>query len=154
MDGFLGSLSAVVYFKNHRDPAHPPGYLMLAPYSDFPTPSGYSRELARTLPDIDRLQKILCKQEREDFERDRLYDEVLVGAKQREITDKLRSRMVSSSTTPYDRDIIAAYLELKEEKRAKHAQRFMERNMYLHAREMDSHGRPENAERIDHVDVK
>lgn len=154
MDGFLGSLSAVVYFRNHRDPNHPEGYLMLAPYSEFPTPRGYSRELARTLSDIDKLQRVLCEQERRDFERDRLYDEVLVGAKQRGITDKLRQRMVSSSTTPYDRDVIEAYLQLKEEKRAKHAQRFMERNMYLYAREMDSHSRPPDSERVDHVDVK
>jgi hypothetical protein len=154
MDGFLGTLDAPIYFRNHRDPNHPEGYLMLAPYSDFPTPYGYSREVARTLPDIDRLQKILCEQERQAFERDHIYDQVLVGQKQREITDRLRQRMVSSSTSPYDRDIIAAYLELKEEKREKHAQRFRERNMYLYAREHDSHGRSPDAERVDHVDVK
>jgi len=138
MNGYLGTLEAVVYFKNYRDSAHPEGYLMLAPYSDFPTPRGYSREVARTLSEIDRLQFILIEQERRECEAEMLHDEAILGRKQREITDRLRQRMVSSSTSPYDRDLIAAYLQLREEKREKHRQRFMERNMYLHARENDT----------------
>lgn len=111
---------------------------MLSPYSDFPTPSGYTREAARTLPEIDRLQFTLIEQERRECEMEMVHDEVVFGAKQREITDRLRQRMVSSSTTPYDRDLIAAYLQLKEEKREIHRQRFMERNMFLFARENDT----------------
>ncbi len=154
MNGFLGTLDAPIYFRNYRDPNHPEGYLMLAPYSEFPTPHGYTREVARTLSEVDKLQKILCEQERRDCEREQIHDEVMIGARQRELTDKLRQKMVSSSTTPYDHDLIGAYLELKIEKRARHAQRFQERSMYLYAREMDSHGRSPNAERVDHVDVK
>lgn len=150
----LGSLEPVVFFRNHRDPAHPPGYLMLAPYSDFPTPAGYTREHAENLPDIDKLQRVLCEQERRAAEAEALHDEVVLGRRYAELTDRLRARMVSGSTSAYDRDFIAGYLQLREEKRARHAQRFSERTMYLWAREMDSHGRLPDSERVDHVDVK
>jgi len=150
----LGSLEPVVFFKNYRDPAHPPGYLMLAPYSDFPTPPGYSREHADNLPDIDKLQRVLCEQERRAAEEEFLHDETILGRKYAEITDKLRQKMVSSSTTPYEREFIQIYLRLREGKRQKHAQRFQERVCYLWAREMDSHNRPVDSERVDHVDVK
>jgi hypothetical protein len=150
----LGSLEPVIYFKNYRDPAHPPGYLMLAPYSDFPTPSGYSREHADNLPDIDKLQRVLCEQERRAAEEEFLHDEAVLGRRYAEMTDKLRQRMVSNSTSAYDRDFIAAYLQLREGKRQKHQQRFMERTMFLWAREMDLHSRPADSERVDHVDVK
>jgi hypothetical protein len=134
----LGSLEPVIYFRNHRDPAHPPGFLMLAPYSDFPTPAGYTREAADTLADVDRLQRSLIEQERRDAEAELLHDEVVLGRRYAEMTDKLRARMVSSSTSPYDRDFIEAYLKLREEKRDRHRQRFLERVMFLHAREMDT----------------
>jgi len=150
----LGSLEPVVYFKNYRDPAHPPGYLLLAPYSDFPTPSGYSREHADNLPDVDKLQRVLCEQERRSAEEEFLHDEAVLGRKYAEMTDKLRQRMVSNSTSAYDRDFIAGYLKLREEKRAKHQQRFEHRVMYLWMREMDSHGRAPDSERVDHIDVK
>lgn len=138
MNGFLGTLDHVVYFKNYSDPVHPPGYLMLAPYSDFPVPFGYSREYARTLPEIDRLQFTLIEQERRACELDVLHDEVILGRKFAEITDRLRRTMISSSTSPYERDFIEAYLKLREDKRDKHRQRFAERTMYLHARENDT----------------
>ena len=138
MDGFLGSLDAVIYFRNYRDPAHPEGYLLLAPYSDFPAPSGYSREVARTLPEIDRLQFILVEQERRAAEAEALHDEVILGRRYAELTDRLRQRMISSSTSPYDRDFIEGYLKLREEKRDRHRQRFSERTMFLHARENDT----------------
>lgn len=134
----LGTLEPVIFFRNHRDPAHPPGYLMLAPYSDFPTPSGYTREAAGTLADVDRLQRTLIEQERRDAEADALHDEAVLGRRYAEMTDKLRAKMVSSSTSAYDHDFIEAYLKVREERRERHRQRFMERTMFLHAREMDT----------------
>jgi hypothetical protein len=149
MNGFLGSLSVVIYFKNHRDPAHPPGFLMLAPYSDFPTPSGYTREAARTLGEIDSLQRTLCEQERRASEQEALHDEVILGRRYAEVTDRLRQKMVSGATTPYERDFIELYLQLREDKRDKHRQRFMEREMYLHARENDMpKNRDEHEEKV------
>jgi len=149
MNGFLGSLSEVIYFRNHRDPAHPPGYLMLAPYSEFRTPDGYSREAARTLGEIDALQRTLISQERRDCEQEILHDEAVLSRKVMEVTDRLRQRMVSSSTSPFERDFIELYLQLREEKRDRHRQRFMERTMYLHARENDApRGRDDNSESV------
>lgn len=123
---------------------------MLAPYSDCPTPPGYSREYADSLSAVDRLQAALLEQERREWERERIGEELQMGARQREIVDRLRTRMCSSTTTPYERDFIEAYLQLREEKRDKHRQRFSERTAYLNvlARETPKGRRP-NEERVD-----
>jgi hypothetical protein len=134
----LGSLEPVFYFVNHTDPTRPPGYLMLAPYSACPAPAGWSREYADTLPDVDRLQKRLQEQEFRAMEAEGERSLNAFRAKQDELRVKLHDKMVSSSTSPWERDFLRGYLMLAEERRAKYRQRFMERNMYLWARENDT----------------
>ena len=157
MNGKLGTLDAIIYFVNHRNPAHHEGFVMLAPYSDCPTPEGYSREYADTLSAVDRLQATLLEQERREWEREAINDEMIMGARQREIVDRLRQRMCSSSTTPYERDFIAAYLQLREEKRDKYRQRFSERTAYLNVLAHETpRGRRPNEERVnlDRMELK
>lgn len=139
MDSFLGSLDAPVYFINHRDPAHPPGYVMLAPYTEFRTPPGYSRETARTLADIDSLQRKLQEQEVRAAENDFFREQSIVAPKEQSVRDRMYARMVSSATTPYEREFISEWLKLRDEKkRKKYAEIFTQRNMFLYAREMDA----------------
>lgn len=145
----LSSLEAVVYFVNHEDSAHPAGYVLLAPTSSHPTPEGYSRELARSLPEIDRLQAILVSQERREWERELAADERLMEGRRADVRDRLYARMTSSTTSPYEREFIQLYLQLREDKRARHRQRFLERTAYLTAREMDTpRGRQVYEERV------
>lgn len=145
----LSSLEAVVYFVNHEDSAHPSGYILLAPTSSHPTPEGYTREFARSLPEIDRLQATLVAQERAEWERDLAADESLMAARRSDVRDRLYARMVSSATSAYEREFIELYLQLREEKRARHRQRFLERSAFLTAREMDTpRGRQVYEERV------
>lgn len=137
MNGKLGSLDAPIYFINYRDPAHPPGYLMLAPYSDFPTPAGYSREVADDLPAVDRLQKRLQQQEYREWEQETERDLNGLRTRFEASRDRLYARMTSSSCPPYERDFIENYLRLQDEKREKHRRNFECRNAYLWAREND-----------------
>lgn len=134
-----GTHEAVIYFRNYRDPAHPVGYLMLAPYSDFPTPAGYERCGAESLSEVDKLQRVLIYQERASAQNEYFHDEATFGARQQAIRDRLYARMVSDSTSPYERDFIKSFLELRDEKkREKYAAAFEHRAMYLHARENDT----------------
>lgn len=134
MSGKLGSLDAIKYFvKRSSTPrdTHPIDYIILAPTSTEPAPSGYSTEYADSLSSVDRLQAILLNQERREWERESIVDEMTMGQRQRAIVDSMRTRMVSSSTSPYERDFIAAYLQLSEGRKDKHRQRFHERTAYL-----------------------
>jgi hypothetical protein len=150
-----GNIEPVIYFVNHRDPAHPPGYLMLAPYSDFPTPEGYERCGADTLREVDRLQARLIEQERRQWESELERDEAQFQAKSDEVRDRLYARMTSISTPEFEKEFIRLYLSLRIDKRERHRQRWMERTAYLHAREMDLHGRdPASEEYRGTMDVK
>ena len=134
----LGTLEPVVYFVNHKDPAHPDGFIMLAPYTSYPTPEGYSRHEADTLAEVDKLQKQLMYQEATANERDYLYDQWLTGGKYQEVGDRLYARMTSSATSEYEKDFIKAYLQvIRPEKREIARQRWLERQCYLSAREND-----------------
>jgi hypothetical protein len=134
-----GSIEAVIYFRNYADPAHPPGYVMLAPYSDFPTPRGYSREGAETLADARKLQAALIAQESAQSQDEYFRDEAAFGRRQQEIRDRLYAKMTSSATSPYERDFIREFLRLRDDKKAdKYSAIFEQRAMYLHALENDA----------------
>jgi len=134
----LGSLSPCVYFLNHRDPAHREGYIILAPYSSMPTPDGYSREEATTLRECYRLQQRLQEQEAEDWKRESGHDIELLRERFRQTRDRMVQRMASSATTPFDRDFMAAYLQLQEAKLEKHERNFECRVAYLRSLEYDT----------------
>jgi hypothetical protein len=131
MNGKLGTASAIEYFLNRRSPARPPGYVILAPYSGSPCPDGYTREFADDLPAVDRLQATLLRQEQQQWEREQIHEEALIGERQRGVVDRLRQIMCSSATSAYERDFIAAYLALREEKREKYRRVFEQRTAYL-----------------------
>ena len=126
-----GTIEPVIYFR------FPDGHLTLAPYSDFPTPEGAIREGAETLAQVDRLQERLVAQERLEWEREVETDSARFQSRMDEVRDRLYARMTSSSTSEYEKEFIKLYLQLRNEKRAKYQQRWLERTAYLHAREFD-----------------
>jgi hypothetical protein len=135
-----GTIEAVIYFRNYADPEHEQGYIMLAPYTECPTPRGYTREGADTLAEVDKITKVIDAQERKKRENELIHDEVLRDAATASTRDALRQRMMSSAATPYERDFIDAWFKLKDEQKSKrYADAFDHRAMFLHARENDIH---------------
>ena len=126
-----GTIEPVIYFRFSD------GHLMLAPYSDFPTPENAIREGAETLAQVDRLQERLVAQEKLEWEREVETDSARFQTRMDEVRDRLYARMTSSSTSEYEKEFIKLYLQLRNEKRAKYQQRWLERTAYLHAREFD-----------------
>lgn len=131
-------MEAVIYFRNGTDSSRPRGWIILAPYSDCPTPRGYDREGADSLPKIDALQKILESQERAQVAADVLHDELAFGNKRDEIRQKLYGRMISSDCSTYEKEFLAAYLSHRIDRRAKWHAKFAEIQCYFRAREYDT----------------
>ena len=149
MNGKLGTASAIEYFYNRRNPAHPIGFLILAPYSSAPMPYGYTREFADDLPSVDRLQSILLSQEKRDWEQEQLTSESVMAERQRAVVDRLRQLLCSSSTSPYEREFISAYLQLREEKREKYRRMWEQRTAYLDVLAHETpRGRKPNEEKV------
>lgn len=142
----FGTLSPIIYFVSETTDAEGRHNIMLAPYSAYPTPSGYSREEADTLPKVDDLQKRLQDQESRKLksEAESLWG---MNAVRQKIIEDLRQRLYSSDTPLYERDFITAYLSLAEERRAKWQAKFAEATMYLYARENDLGSRHADEER-------
>ena len=145
----MGTLSPIIYFTNHKDPAHREGYLMLAPYSSMPTPAGWSREEAGTLRECYALQRRLQEQEAEDWKREGARDIEMLREKFKQTRDRMLTRMASSSTSEYDKEFMRCYLQLQEEKLAKHERNFEHRNAYIHSLEQDARpGRRDDEETV------
>lgn len=142
-----GTLSPVIFYCNHGQVAGSKseqdiGYISLAPYSDHPTPPGHSRHEAGTLTQVDELQKRLQEQEHRRLEKELQFDHEHMEEGRKRIAENLRAKMVSSSTSAYEREFIELWLKLRDEKRReRHKQRLTEYQMFITAREMDLHGR-------------
>lgn len=126
-----GCIEPVIYFR------YPNGHLTLAPYSDFPTPEGAIREGADTLADVDRLEAILQRQERDTWEKEAERDEALLAERRRALRDRFSQRLASSATDEWEKEFLRLYMKLDDSKKANFRQRFLERSMYLHARHND-----------------
>ena len=138
-----GTVAPVVYFR------YPNGHLVLAPFTDCPTPDNAIREEVDTLPAIDRLVDTLRKQEYQASQNEMQYDMNLFAAKDKEIRDKLYARLTSGSTSEYEKEFLRYYLQLRDErKRETYRQRFLEAQWYLHARENNLGNRAADKEEV------
>lgn len=154
----LGTLSRPIYFVNHTDPSVAEGRIWLAPHSAFETPRGWSRHECETLAEVDALQKRLTEQERRDYEREGIRAQLTFAERDRQVRDSLYQRMISSSTSAYERDFIEAWLKLRDDRKRKiYAAKLEAINMVLYSHNYDIPvGRKDNEEsvNIDRINVK
>lgn len=146
-----GCIEPVIFFR------YPSGHLTLAPYSDFPTPDGAIREYADTLAAVDALEARLQQQERAEWEREAQRDEELLFARRKALRDRIYQHMASSETDPWNKEFLRLYIQLDDDKKDRFRQRFLEREMYLHARHNDiGKGRRADEEtfKSDRIEVK
>jgi hypothetical protein len=150
-----GTIEPVWFFINGTDPAHPPGYILLAPYTggsgsdrcSCPTPAGYRLEYADTLAAVDKLERILQHQEYEAAQREGQRDMELLETKRKELRDRIYQRIASSETDEWNKEFLRLYLQLSDDRKKKlYAQRFLERESFLWARHNDIGDRPAGEE--------
>lgn len=144
-----GCVEPVVYWVNGADFNHPIGYIILAPYTGCPVLPGYREEYADTLSDIDKLERKLQEQDRQEHFQEYLRDNTLIAQRDAQIRDKLRSRMLSSDCSQYEKDFIELYLQLRDErKKEKYRQLFLEHQSYLWARHNNVGNRQADKEEV------
>jgi hypothetical protein len=137
----LGSLTPVIYFQSAD------GYVVLAPYSDMPTPASYDRREAVSLPDIDKLVDRLRTQELRTLEQEHIAESERAERVHTRVRDNLYAKLTSAATSEAEKEFIRLYLEIRNERqRQKYHAKFAEYNFYLHAREHDLHGRDAGSE--------
>jgi hypothetical protein len=124
----LGTLEPVIYFQKAD------GYVILPPeeigkrgvarmlYERKYRDEGWEWREAGTLAEVDKLQSRLVDPER--------VWQTTGG--------NLRQRITSATCTPFEREFIGHYLQLRESRRERYRQRWLEHVSYLWAREMDS----------------
>ncbi len=145
-----GTLSSPIYFERSDGqidiPVYEAGHPEIARkvfesarYKYHPTEKWEWREDCHSLSDIDRLNDRLVEQEvrqNEAMYGSHMQLREMVRAR---VASSLRQKMCSSSTSPYEREFIAAYLALRDQKqRDKYGQALLHRNYFLMAREYDS----------------
>lgn len=146
-----GTIEPVIYFR------YPDGHINLAPYSDFPTPTDAIREEADTLSKVDDLLDILQRQEYLRGQEELAAEEDRFAPGRQSIRDRIYARITSGATSPYEKEFLRLYLQLRDvRKRQLYQQRLLEYQMFLWARENDSGSRRVDSEEFhpDRISVK
>lgn len=130
----LGTLRPIIFYENRADENRPIGFVMLAPETDTPkyyVPKGFEVREAGTLADVTKLQKKLIEQDmlERDIELETYKQQS--GPAREEKRKQLVKLMTSSDTSEDDKKFLEAYLQVREDRRAKYEQRFAERTAYL-----------------------
>jgi hypothetical protein len=134
-----GCTEPVYFFVNRTDPNHPPGYLMMSPYSDCPAPPGYTLESVDTLPAIRRLEKMLQRQEHQRVESEVGYERSMLEQGIKENRDRIYRQLASSETSQWEKDFLRDWIKLRDEKRDEYfQQRYLEHQMMLWALHNDT----------------
>jgi hypothetical protein len=145
-----GTLSSPIYFERSDGkidlPVYEAGHPELARqvfesarYKYHPTEKWEWREDCHTLADIDRLNQRLVDQEVR--QNDVMYQNhvMLREMVRARVASSLRQTMCSSSTSPFEREFIQHYLNLRDQNhRDKYGQALLHHNYFLMAREYDS----------------
>src|SRR5271157_4883436 len=130
-----GSLKPAIYFER-KD-----GYIILAPaekgrddlarmvYEKRYGPLGWEWREARNLTELDKLEKRLIAQEEREAAKMIEANSTVRDMVRKAVASALRQQMVASDTTPYEREFIATYLELREQKRDKYRDSLTHHNL-------------------------
>lgn len=143
----VGRVSPIVFYDNSA------GEVVLPPsadvaryyYSEFRDGSGrtyrdrgFELREAGTLAEVDALQRRLVERDRREAEGQVDRQEAATAEAWRRRGSDLYARMVSAATPEYEKEFIRAYLQVRDDKRARYRQAWLERQSYLWAREQDS----------------
>jgi hypothetical protein len=140
-----GCVPPTIYWR------YPNGHLVVAPFSECPTPEGAIREEADTLPEVRALEKKLVQQEIEELEKEQKADYERCMEAKRRIRDRLVARCTSSATSEIEKEYIRGILALQDERKVKYYnQRFLEhQTFHFHALHFDLGKRDASVEVFD-----
>lgn len=136
----IGTLNPIVYFENRKgEISMPPSTEDALRIRDDMSRRGWDfKETGNTLAEIDEFQKRLQNQELVKRKAELERDEITFGQVRKSVRDRLYARMVSGSTSPYEREFIQQYLMLRDEKREQWRKRFLGDVCYINLRENQS----------------
>lgn len=138
------------YERANGDILLPPDH---ASFLEF-LPPGCVRCEATDLRQIDRIQGRLEQQERIRLEQDGQREEAALAERRAEIRSSLTTRMTSAATTQYERDFLAAYLKLSDQRKRDHYQKRFTCDMaYFEMREFDRPRTPDERTHNWHADA-
>lgn len=145
-----GTLSSPIYFERSDGridlPVYEAGHPELARkvfessrYKYHPTEKWEWREDCHSLSDIDKLNDRLVEQEVRQNQVMFQHHQAMREMVRKRVWDSLYQTMISSSTTPWERDFIHCYGDLRDQKhRDKYGQSLLHHNYFLTAREYDN----------------
>jgi len=105
---------------------------------------GYQWNEAGTLREVQKLQARWEAQELKVLRWMGHHDHMVRERVHKEVASRLRQRMISSSCSPFERDFIRLWLELRDAKQEEYTKKWEERIFYIQALEFDSNHKPED----------
>ena len=105
---------------------------------------GYQWREAATLADVQKLQRDWIEQEMKVKRHMGHYDASVRKRVHSEVAGRLRQKMASSSTTPFEREFIQHWLDMRETKQDEYTKKWEDLHFYNQALEFDSNHKLED----------
>src|ERR1017187_5789977 len=130
----------VTYFESAS------GAISIPPTLDTPTPPGYDRRECHSIHEVEALERRMQQSSRDTAELEGGRWEAEGMETRRPVHRNLMTAIEPSSTSPYDKEFLKAWCELRDEKRREPYKRiFQQRESYFEALHFDH---PRNAEEV------
>jgi hypothetical protein len=143
MEGVALMALHIRYFQGPSGPLD----IQIPPTDDIRCPKRYIECEANTLREVDILRDKLVQRRREEIEREGRHDEAAFAEERRIVIQSLTTKMQSSTTSPYEKEFIRLYLQLRDdEKREKYKKAYLcdlAAQSHFEAREFDRKRTPE-----------
>lgn len=132
----VGTFSPVVYYESPSGKISLPGTAEDSGRGH----GGWIRKEARSLPEVDELQKRIDDQDRRELRGQLERDELVFEEKRKKVRESLLGTLTRSSTTPYEKEFIREYLSISDVRKRKYYQKDKAMKAYFIAREYDDGG--------------
>lgn len=133
-------MAYVIYFER------PDGTILIPPTHDTRIPDGCNRHECNSIHEVELLERRMQQDTRDRAEREADHEDEMLTERRRQIRRNIMSSIESSATTPYDKDFLLAWCQLRDDKRReRYKQLFQQRESYFESLHND---RPRNAEEI------
>lgn len=110
--------------------------IIVAPDNTHPTPEGWERMEARTLPEVDAVTLIINSQDQDHFNELSRKDQTMFLLKRELIKSRLNQRLMAVDCSPMERSLIKSAFA-RFERKEQELNRMVAKG-YFHAREFDS----------------
>ncbi len=132
----VGTFNPVIYYESPSGKISLPGTAEETGRGH----NGWIRKEARTLTEVDELQRKIEHQDKKELKGQLERDELIFEEKRKKVRESLMANLIRPSTSPYEKEFIREYLSISDDRKRKYYQKDKGIKTFFVAREYNDGG--------------